>query len=117
FTTFPDELISPKYTTIHIRGNKFTSINKADIESMTNLDCLILDNNKLSSFPQLNKENMRMISLINTGLTAADVDRSGMPKLISKHTDPQGNKYEYDFLFFTQDQFDAIFGSNIFPNF
>ncbi|MGL5787227.1 MAG: DUF4458 domain-containing protein [Bacteroidales bacterium] len=117
FTSFPDELISPKYRTIHIRGNKITSINKADIESMTNLDCLILDNNSLNSFPQLNKENMRMLSLINTGLTAADVDRSGMPNLISKQTDMDGNKYEYDFLFFTQEQFDAIFGSNIFPNF
>lgn len=117
FTSIPAELVSTKYNAIYLRGNKITSVNKADVESMTNLDCLVLDNNKLASFPVLNKENMRMLSLINTGLTSADVDRSGMPKLISNHTDPQGNKYEYDFLFFTQDQFDAIFGSNIFPNF
>lgn len=118
FTQFPDELISTKYNTIMLRGNKITSLNKADIESMTSLDCLILDNNKLSSFPVLNKENMQMISLINTGLTAADVDRSGMPNLYSKAVDGNtGAEYTYDFLFFTQEHYDSIFGSNIFPNF
>ncbi|MGL5786984.1 MAG: leucine-rich repeat domain-containing protein, partial [Bacteroidales bacterium] len=115
FTSFPDALISPKYRQIDLSGNPITSINKEDIESMTNLDCLQLNDMNLSSFPKLDKENMRMLSLINTGLTAADVDRSGMPNLYSVHNGNDGITYTYDFLFFTQEQFDAIFGSNIGP--
>lgn len=118
FTSFPDELISPKYRQILLRGNKITSINKADIESMTDLECLVLDNNKLSSFPKLDKENMRMLSLINTGLTPADVDRAGMPKLYAVNVDGNtGIEYVKDFLFFTQEQFDDIFGSSLTPDF
>lgn len=113
FTQLPAEVISAKLRQIDFSGNPITSINKEDIESMTNLDCLQLNDMNLSSFPKLNKENMRMLSLINTGLTAADVDRTGMPNLYSVQHGNDGVTYTYDFLFFKQEQYDAIFGSNL----
>ena len=113
FTQLPAEVISAKLRQIDFSGNPITSINKEDIESMTNLDCLQLNDMNLSSFPKLNKENMRMLSLINTGLTSADVDRTGMPNLYSVQHGNDGVTYTYDFLFFKQEQYDAIFGSNL----
>lgn len=116
FTQIPAEVLTPKFRQLDFSGNPIKSVNKEDIEAMVNVDCLELNDIPFTSFPAINKPNMRMLSLINTGLTAADVDRSGMPNLYSVHTGNDGITYTYDFLFFTQEQFDAIFGSNIFPN-
>lgn len=113
FTSIPDEVISSKFLQLDFSGNPIQSIDKAAIESITNLYCLELNDIRFSSFPKLDMPGMRMLSLINTGLTAADVDRSGMPNLYSVHQGNDGLTYTYDFLFFTQEQYDAIFGSNL----
>lgn len=116
FTQIPSQVITPKFRQLNFSGNPITSISKEEIEGMVNVDCLELNDISLSSFPVINKENLRMLSLINTGLTAADVDRTGMPNLYSVHTGIDGITYTYDFLFFTQDQYDAIFESSLFPD-
>lgn len=116
FTQIPAEVITPKFLQLDFSGNPIKSISKEEIEAMTNLYSLELNNVALTSFPKLEKESMRMLSLINTGLTPADVDRTGMPNLYSVQQGNDGATYTYDFLFFTQEQFDAIFGSNLFPD-
>lgn len=116
FTQIPQEVISSKFVQLNLSGNPLTSVSKADIEAMTKLDCLELNNISFTSFPVLEKESMRMLSLINTGLTPADVDRSGMPNLYSVYSDSEGNTWKHDFLFFTQEQYDAIFASNLAPH-
>ncbi|MGL5318703.1 MAG: leucine-rich repeat domain-containing protein, partial [Bacteroidales bacterium] len=116
FTQIPQEVISSKFVQLNLSGNPLTSVSKADIEAMTKLDCLELNDIPFTSFPVVEKENMRMLSLINTGLTPADVDRTGMPNLYSVFTNSEGITSTYDFLFFTQEQYDAIFASNLAPH-
>lgn len=112
FTSIPQELISPKFKLLSLGNNKITTVDKLSIESLPNLHTLVLDGNSLSSFPMINSESIAMLSLINTGLSRADVDSSGMPSLV---TDRVIDGITYSWLLFTQEEYDLLFSTSI-PN-
>lgn len=109
FTSFPQELISPKFKMISLANNKITSLNAQEIESLPELHTLYLSGNKLASFPDLNMPSLEMLVLIDCGLTPEQVNRTGMPNLYSTVKDINtGEERVVDFLFFTQEHFDSI---------
>lgn len=110
FTAIPDELISPKFKMLDLSDNKITSLNKNDLEKLVNVHTLYLSGNQLTSFPDVEMPALEMLVLINCGLTPEQVNREGMPNLYSVHKDfTTGEEWLLDYLFFTQEQFDALF--------
>lgn len=110
FTSIPQELISPKFYTLDLSNNPISSISKMDLESMTNLETLYLSGIRFASFPALNMPSMRMLVLIDCGLSAEQVDRTGMPKLdVTIKDGNTGKEYRYDYLFLTQEHYDSYF--------
>ncbi|MEG1586274.1 MAG: hypothetical protein RR346_05310 [Bacteroidales bacterium] len=109
FTSFPQELISPKFQMISLANNKITSLNAEDIEFLPGLHTLYLSGNKLTSFPDLDMPSLGMLVLIDCGLTPAQVNRTGLPNLYSTVKDINtGEEIVVDFLFFTQEHFDSV---------
>ncbi|MEG1839068.1 MAG: hypothetical protein RR220_07250 [Bacteroidaceae bacterium] len=92
FTAIPNEVKNKNMLFLSMAGNKITEVTAADIAAMPNLHTLILNRNSLKSFPRINSDKLIMLSLIGCGLTAKDVDKTGMPNLTR--------------LFFTQEEYD-----------
>lgn len=97
FTTIPSAIMRGGIKNVDLSNNKITSIDKESIEKMKDLQVLVLDGNKLTSFPTISNEHLTMISLINTGLTREQVDLSKLPSLNPKY------------VFFTQEDWDKVF--------
>ncbi|MEG0948605.1 MAG: leucine-rich repeat domain-containing protein [Bacteroidales bacterium] len=110
FTSIPAEIQNDKFRTVVLSDNKITAVEAAQLEAMTSLSTLYLSGNKLSAFPNVTLPAMEMLVLIDCGLTADQVNRDGMPNLYTTLKDINtGEEKTYDFLFFTQDQFESIF--------
>ncbi len=101
FTSIPQEIQRADIRLLSMAGNKLTAVNKEAIERMSDLRTLILDRNALSTFPRLTSEKLRMLSLIDCGLTREEIDLSGLPNLAPSY------------LFLTQEEFDTVLGSNL----
>lgn len=97
FTFIPDAVQRGGIKSLNLANNKITSVDAASIEKMTDIESLVLDGNKLTSFPRLNNKNLTMLSLIGTGLTREQVDLSGLPKINPRY------------VFFTQEDYDKVF--------
>lgn len=97
FTQIPDEVQREGIRVLDMAGNRLTAVSREAIEAMTDLETLILDGNRLTSFPRLTNQKLTMLSLIGTGLTRSQVDLSGMPNLNPRY------------VFFTQEEYDAVF--------
>ena len=94
FTSIPKEVQHENMQLLSMADNQIQSVKKEELEKMPNLHTLILDGNKLPSFPAVKSDKLLMLSLINCGLKAADIDRSNLPNL--------------RFLFMTQEEYDAV---------
>ncbi|MFS3037665.1 leucine-rich repeat domain-containing protein [Bacteroides nordii] len=94
FTSIPKEVQHENMQLLSMADNQIQSVTKEELEKMPNLHSLILDGNKLPSFPAMKSDKLLMLSLINCGLKAADIDRSNLPNL--------------RFLFMTQEEYDAV---------
>lgn len=81
FTAIPDVLKRPRMNYISIANNAITSLSASDFDAMTDLNTLVLDGNRLASFPVLSNPKLGYLSLRNTTLTPADVDTSHLPNL------------------------------------
>lgn len=81
FTAIPQAVQRPGIKDLSMARNQLTSVDKAALDKMTDLEVLVLDGNKLTSFPRLTNPRLMMLSLKGTGLTPADVDLSGLPNL------------------------------------
>lgn len=97
FTELPQQLQRSGLRYLNLAHNSITSLSKEALEKMSDLETLILDGNKLTSFPKLTNSKLQMLSLIGTGLTREQVDLSGMPNLNPRY------------VFFTQEEYDAVF--------
>lgn len=110
FTSIPDEVLTPKFKMLIFSDNNITNVEKEDLEALKNVHTLYLSGNKLTSFPDVEMPELRMLVLIDCGLTPDQVNREGMPNLYSISKDPAtGVETKNDFLFFTQEQFDKYF--------
>lgn len=98
FTSIPKEVLNENMQFLSMADNQIQAVTKEEIEAMPNLHTLILDGNRLPSFPAIESDKLLMLSLINCGLKASDIDRSHLPAL--------------RFLFMTQEEYDAIMGGN-----
>lgn len=98
FTEIPKEIQRADICELSMSDNLITHIDKEEIESMPDLNTLILDRNPLDGFPRIESENLGFLSLIDCGLTKEDVDVSGLTNL---------SPY---YLFFTQEDYNATFG-------
>lgn len=98
FTAIPQQVQRSGIRSLRMARNQITHIDKEQLDRMTDLETLVLDGNKLSSFPALTNPRLSMLSLIGTGLTRDQVDLSGMPNLNPRY------------VFFTQQEYDAVFG-------
>lgn len=98
FTDIPAAVQRKGIRYINMTGNKITQVTKEQIEKMEDLETLVLDGNKLTSFPKITNPNLTMLSLIDTGLTRDMVDLSGLPKLNPRY------------VFFTKEDYKAVFG-------
>ena len=78
--------------------NLITHVTKEQLERMPDLNTLVLDRNPLDGFPTIQSDKLGFLSLIDCGLSADDVDVSGLTNL-SPH-----------YLFFTQEDYDRTFG-------
>lgn len=96
FTSIPKEVQNENMQVLSMADNQIQSVTKEEIEAMPNLHTLILDGNKLSSFPAINSDKLLMLSLINCNLQISDIDRSNLPNL--------------KFLFMTQEEYDKVMG-------
>lgn len=97
FTAIPSQVQRGGIRNLDLSYNGITSVSKEAIEKMADIETLILDGNKLSSFPKLTNSKLQMLSLIGTGLKREQVDLSGMPNLNPKY------------VFFTQEEYDKVF--------
>lgn len=100
FTAIPSEVQRKGLQHLDLSNNNITSVNKEEIEKMEDIEALILDGNKLSSFPTLSNPKLTMLSLIGTGLTRDQVDLSKLPKLNPRY------------VFFTQEEYNSVFGTS-----
>lgn len=100
FTTIPAPVQRVGIRYLNLSRNAITSLTSSQFASMTDLETLVLDGNKLSSFPRLENPNLQMLSLIGTGLTRSQVDLSGLPRLNPRY------------VFFTQEEYDAVFSQH-----
>lgn len=82
---------------LNMSKNGLTSITADQIAAMTDLETLVLDENKLTSFPKLSNPKLQMLSLIGTGLTRDEIDLSDLPSLNPRY------------VFFTREEYDAVF--------
>lgn len=101
FTAIPEVLYSSKFSDLNLADNKITAIDGAKAANWTLLSSLNLNRNKLTSFPTVAIPNLGMLALVDCGLTRVDVNISQMPMLSESY------------LFFTQAQWEAIFGSSL----
>ena len=81
---------------LSMKDNQITHVTKEELEKMTDLHTLVLDRNPLTGFPKIENKNLGYLSLIDCGLTDADVDISGLPNLSPNH------------FFLTQEHYDEI---------
>lgn len=96
FTSIPKEVLNENMQLLSMSDNQIQTVTKEEIEAMPNLHTLILDGNKLSSFPSVSSGSLIMLSLIDCGLKTTDIDRSNLPGL--------------KFLFMTQEEYDEVMG-------
>lgn len=97
FTSIPAPVQRGGIRYLNLADNRLTSVSAQQLETMKDLETLILDGNALQSFPRLTNPRLQMLSLIGTGLTREQVDLSGLPSLNPRY------------VFFTQQEYDAIF--------
>lgn len=100
FTAIPEAVQRARMLDLRLARNQITTVSKEALDRMPDLEVLVLDGNKLTSFPRLTNPRLSMLSLIGTGLTRDQVDLSGMPGLNPRY------------VFFTQQDYDAVFGTN-----
>ncbi|MCQ2111236.1 MAG: hypothetical protein MJY79_07070 [Bacteroidaceae bacterium] len=98
FTQIPEEVQRRGMYALYMADNKINKVSAEDIESIPDLETLVLDGNRLESFPALTNSKLSMLSLIGTGLSREQVDISGMPQLNPRY------------VFFTQEDYDSVFG-------
>ena len=96
FTQIPPVILRPEINMLSMKDNQITHVTKEELEKMTDLHTLILDRNPLTGFPKIENKNLGYLSLIDCGLTDADVDISGLPNLSPNH------------FFLTQEHYDEI---------
>lgn len=98
FTSIPEEVKHENMQVLSMADNQIQAVTKEEIEAMPNLHTLILDGNKLSSFPVVESDKLLMLSLIGCDLEATDIDRSRLPNL--------------KFMFMTQEEYDEVMRGN-----
>lgn len=98
FSSIPEQVQRKGIKGLYMAENCITTVSKADIENMPDLETLVLDGNSLESFPAITNQHLSMLSLIGTGLERSQVDLSGMPQLNPRY------------VFFTQEEYENVFG-------
>ena len=98
FVSIPEQLQREGIRNLSMANNKLTTVDGTALQKMTDLEVLVLDGNKLSSFPRLTNPKLVMLSLIGTGLTREQVDLTGLPNL------------NPNYVFFTQEDYNKTFG-------
>lgn len=81
FTEIPAAVKRGRMQVLEMCNNKITSLSKEDFDAMPDLQTLKLDGNQLTSFPRLTNPKLGYLSLNNCGLTAEQIDITGLPKL------------------------------------
>lgn len=97
FTSIPAPVQRAGIRYLNLSRNAITSVTAEQISAIKDLETLVLDGNKLTSFPKLENPKLQMLSLIGTGLTREQVDLSGLTNLNPRY------------VFFTQEEYDAVF--------
>ena len=83
FTSIPKIAQQGKLRTISLAHNKITSVSESDVNALsTNLLTLILDGNKINSFPKMKSASLNGLRLADCGLTRIP-DLSELPELRS----------------------------------
>ena len=69
FTSLP-KIAQGRMITLSLANNKITSVSAEDVNALSNkLETLILNGNKIGSFPKMKSESLAMLSLNDCGLT------------------------------------------------
>lgn len=103
FTAIPAQAVRPGIRTLSMANNKLTQVNADEIAKMTDLQSLILDDNKFTAFPALQHPHIVMLSLVDCELERAQIDVTGLPSLSDQ------------WLIMTPEERDALFFGNQIP--